>query len=558
MTYSSTLTKPVAEASTSLEPLLLEFMATADQDLAHRAASLMSRRTDERLKIAVVGEFSRGKSTLINALVGEPMLPAKVNPTTAAVTVVTPGGPNSASVSYNDGSSEYLELPFDKASRVLQSIVTGANHNVHQIRQVKIQVPGRLELLNADLIDTPGLNDFDDGAEDLTFRVLREADIAIMLLDAQQPLTSTESSFIREKVLPNVRHVIFVVNRIDEILNGGNPKDLSRVLGYVRQKLRLELSIGEPIVHAVSAKDALRSRSRDEPELGFAPFAVFESDLVQLIAQIRCYGGTQLLVHRLERLIHDQRSEINRHIDKSRSEVHQIDRQLIALENEEDSLLTTYARIRRILDTERASLARAIETKCRQEAAAVESPFCLVHRIEGFAREQLARIITGLEAELRLANVSNTLSARSPTKLNTTLPELRFRVGRVLDPPTTLSSLIDRARNIIDSLFPRDPRRKLERLLDIQRSCLRVTDGAHQIGSEFAETRIEGLSTEIRSLLESKLERVRSRLDELRDTRVEAVHRQEASQRQFEARLRQLRILEERCKQLTAALYSIR
>ena len=65
-------------------------------------------------RVAVMGEFKRGKSTLLNALLGAPVLPADATPTTAAVSRITYGQKERAVLFFRDGSSE--EIPFDGLS----------------------------------------------------------------------------------------------------------------------------------------------------------------------------------------------------------------------------------------------------------------------------------------------------------------------------------------------------------------------------------------------------------------------------------------------------------
>ena len=65
--------------------VLSDLEALTDSTFAPRIAAAAGRLQSERVKLLVVGEFSRGKSTFINALLGEPLLPSRVTPTTAGI-----------------------------------------------------------------------------------------------------------------------------------------------------------------------------------------------------------------------------------------------------------------------------------------------------------------------------------------------------------------------------------------------------------------------------------------------------------------------------------------
>lgn len=282
--------------------LLSELERVADDDLKERASSARSRLLRERLKILVVGEFSRGKSTFVNALVGRPVLPSKVNPTTATINILRGAEAGVAKVEFNDGTTEEHPLPEQRVNRFLDSIVTVANERAASIRTVTIETPGRLDALKADIVDTPGVNDLDQAREEVTFSYLREADSAVMVLDAQQPLSDSERTFLVDKVMSaDVNRIVFVVNKADEILYDGDVADIERVVDYVRGRLRDLVGIADPKVFAVSAKSALRARYKGQDDPFPLPFADFESRLIEDAAAQALANPARLAVH-LERL----------------------------------------------------------------------------------------------------------------------------------------------------------------------------------------------------------------------------------------------------------------
>ena len=178
---------------------------------------IKARLQDDIFRIAVVGEFSSGKSTFINALIGKDILLHSVNETTAAITNIHNVKNNEplfqhCIVDYNDGKQIQLEN-FDslKVYTTVQS-----NHNVaRDISLVSIFV----NFLNVShptvVVDTPGLNGIADKHSEITINEVKKAHVCIYLL-SMKGLTNSDIDFI--KILQNYQSkFIFVQNFIDTL-----------------------------------------------------------------------------------------------------------------------------------------------------------------------------------------------------------------------------------------------------------------------------------------------------------------------------------------------------
>lgn len=178
---------------------------------------IKARLQDDIFRIAVVGEFSSGKSTFINALIGKDILLHSVNETTAAITNIHNVKNNEplfqhCIVDYNDGKQIQLEN-FDslKVYTTVQS-----NHNVaRDISLVSIFV----NFLNVShptvVVDTPGLNGIADKHREITINEVKKAHVCIYLL-SMKGLTNSDIDFI--KILQNYQSkFIFVQNFIDTL-----------------------------------------------------------------------------------------------------------------------------------------------------------------------------------------------------------------------------------------------------------------------------------------------------------------------------------------------------
>ena len=254
--------------------------ATADRrELGLRAERLADRLARGRFNVSVLGEFKRGKSTLVNALLGLDLMPTGVLPLTAVATEVAYGA-EGATVLHADGSSQEIDLGH------LADYVTEAGNpgNERHVTRVEARVPAEVLRPGVVLVDTPGIGSVfrhDEAAA----RALLEADGAILVLSADAPLSEEERNLLTalsERRSPT----FFVLNRADHLSRA----ELEEVTGFVSDALAAELGRKEKLWR-VSARAALGARlvgdvPTEEEGAEFAEFSrAFEHfvdlDLVQ-------------------------------------------------------------------------------------------------------------------------------------------------------------------------------------------------------------------------------------------------------------------------------------
>lgn len=261
-----------------------------DTELSARIEAARKRLSHEKLNILVVGEFSRGKSTFLNTLLGKSVLPSDVNPTTATINLIEAGEPAQMKLRYRTGEEEQAALPETGINKFLRAYVTTANQRAQAIETIRITVPGRLEKWQCILVDTPGVNDLDDMREEITFRFLSQADACIVVLDGQQPLSESERRFLRDRVLGrDVSRLFFVVNRMDEIPRPGSDPSQDqneRIRRYVEGRLQENLEqLGQVQIHTVASKPVLGSRVKGEPSAWDSVFEEMEEDLLRFVGE---------------------------------------------------------------------------------------------------------------------------------------------------------------------------------------------------------------------------------------------------------------------------------
>jgi GTP-binding protein EngB required for normal cell division len=180
--------------------------------LAREATALAERVRDARFYVACVGEFKRGKSTLINALVGQPVLPTGVVPVTAVVTVVRYGDPAAARVRFGDDGWETCD-PSELALYVSEEHNPG---NQKGVAAVEVFVPSRLLASGMCLVDTPGIGSVQEANAAATRAFVPHIDAALVVLGADPPLSGEELALIQE-IAGSVRDLILVLNKADRL-----------------------------------------------------------------------------------------------------------------------------------------------------------------------------------------------------------------------------------------------------------------------------------------------------------------------------------------------------
>jgi small GTP-binding protein len=177
------------------------------------------------LNLVVLGEFKRGKSTLINALLGRALLPTGVIPLTAAVTIVRPSHRDGAVIHFENGTQ--VEEPLDKLGAYVTEAQNPANRRGVDLVVVEARtatVTRRLQL-----VDTPGLASVHEHNTEAARRFMPRIDASLCVLAADQPLTGTERELLQAAARETPR-VFVVINRIDTLSSEGELRESVRFI----------------------------------------------------------------------------------------------------------------------------------------------------------------------------------------------------------------------------------------------------------------------------------------------------------------------------------------
>jgi len=279
------------------------------QYIADDGRGLAARVSEGRFYLACIGQFKRGKSTLINALVGEGILPVGFVPVTAVPTVIRYGAHKKARIQFRDGAWQEID-----ASDLEQYVSEEHNpENAKGVGGAEVFVPSALLSTGMCLVDTPGLGSVFTGNTAATQAFIPHIDAALVVVGADPPLAGEELALV-EAVGRQVQNLILVLNKADRATEA----EKAAAVRFTQQVLgkRLRRSVGP--VFEVSAAERLENRGpeRDWGKLLGALDQLVQGSGRQLI-QAACERGVQRLSEQLMAIISEEREALERPIEES-------------------------------------------------------------------------------------------------------------------------------------------------------------------------------------------------------------------------------------------------
>lgn len=198
------------ESLSLAESLSLDNITSALQELEQR-------RRVPGFRLAFIGEFSRGKSTLINRLLGRAILPVGALPTTANLTSIVAGQDEGIDVLFPDGRREVRPLDESSWSDLVGTEQTDGDQKILAKVRLTLNHPW-LRDNDIELIDTPGVRDLNSRRATLIFNLLSQSDGVVLVISATSPFSLTEESFLEQEVIGrHVPLVLVVISKLDAI-----------------------------------------------------------------------------------------------------------------------------------------------------------------------------------------------------------------------------------------------------------------------------------------------------------------------------------------------------
>ena len=289
-----------------LEQLAIEsgapYLATEVRDLAEQIR-------DGLFYVACIGQFKRGKSTLLNALVGRSMLPTGVVPVTAVVTVIRYGQEQRVRVRLSGGT--WRDIPPDEIADYVSEI---ENHeNEKSVTAVEVFTPSPLLATGMCLVDTPGIGSVFVGNTEATKAFVPHVDAALVVLGADPPISADELALITE-ISKQCRNLVFVLNKADKFTDAER-KD---AVEFTRRVMAEHAGIAHVQIFEVSATDRLAGQgpTRDWTRLIDALDILIRQSGSELVRQ-REERGLMFIAERLQRRLREEREALLHPVEES-------------------------------------------------------------------------------------------------------------------------------------------------------------------------------------------------------------------------------------------------
>ena len=235
-----------------------------------RLGEITEKLALEQFNLVVMGQFKRGKSTFINALIGAKILPTSIVPLTSIVTILRYGQESKAIVRYLDEKEEEIDL------NDIPIYVTEKQNpeNKLRVKEVEILYPSDYLKDGVRIIDTPGVGSVFKHNTDVAYAYLPYVDAGVFIVTPDPPLGEAEHRFLRE-VREHADKFIFVLNKTDLV----EESDLLESMDFTTDLIREDL--GQSItLYPVSAKYALLAKlDGDTDKLNRSNMLTFEKDL---------------------------------------------------------------------------------------------------------------------------------------------------------------------------------------------------------------------------------------------------------------------------------------
>lgn len=224
---------------------------TGDAQRAAAAHELLVKLAEDRFTLAVVGQFKRGKSSLINAIVGRQVLPTGVLPLTSAITILRYGVRERLVVHFTGSHLTHEASLAELADFVTE---TGNPANRRRVEAVYLELPVRFLRRGLEFVDTPGIGSSIEANTRTTLGFIPRCDAVLFVTSVEAPLTAAEGEFLR-MVRQHVRKIFFVLNKTDLLA----AHEIEPVVAYARQTLGRDVAVDGVRVFPLSCRQALQA-----------------------------------------------------------------------------------------------------------------------------------------------------------------------------------------------------------------------------------------------------------------------------------------------------------
>ncbi|NLL14639.1 MAG: hypothetical protein GX267_14645 [Fibrobacter sp.] len=305
---------------------------------------LRNRLSTGQLHLAVLGQFNRGKSTFINALIKHKILPTSVLPVTSVPTFISYDESLSCKVRFLKSMPDLVvKQSIENITATLSKYVAEENNPRNQfcVKDVHIGCPSAILQNGTMLIDTPGFGSTFVHNTRTALDTLVDCDAALFLLSADPPMTQTEVEFLKQ-VQQYVPRIFFILNKIDLLPD----KDIDKVDRFIRQMLISNLGYSSDVklfhVCAAEAEKATQNTS-DNTNWSAGNLEQIKTEILEFMVREKYFTLSQALNDKLKDAFEGIITSLQKDAEEKKAP-------LELLQKEKDELSTRFDEIKKSME----------------------------------------------------------------------------------------------------------------------------------------------------------------------------------------------------------------
>jgi GTPase SAR1 family protein len=414
-----------------------------DSRSLQEAREIATKIAENRFLLAVLGQFKRGKTSLINSLLGSEVLPVAVVPLTSIITILSYGESAAATVHFLAGEARDIALDD------LPQYVTERHNpeNAKRVRHVEVRYPSAYLRDGILLVDTPGVGSTYEHNTEVTHSFLARVDAAIFLVSVDPPLTAVEAEFLR-RARQEVHRFFFVLNKIDLM----SEAEMQESLVFTRQQIERQAEVSGIELFPLSARQGLQAKKHaDWQALALSRLPAFEHALRAFLMKEK---GAVLLESWLSdvlRLAGDLRFAIELEsqaaavpLEQLTEKQHLLEAELKKIEQErKDMNVLLCDEVARLITEVEGDLQRRVEDSIPAVQQRLQEFYArnpagrgrLVKLLDDFMNEQVEWVFNEwrIEEDRKMDATFTAVSSRFTEKTNAIIRNIRELTSRIFD-----------------------------------------------------------------------------------------------------------------------------
>lgn len=327
----------VQKLNSGLLELMKQISVLSSKDKRYPKTSEAFNTAFEHLKhpsydVVVCGEVKKGKSSLLNAIIGQNILPVDTNVATSQVFRISNSEKESFSLVFTDGATRQIEREqlATFGSQVIVNQNGGVNLGNRILSHIQVNVPVQFLPAHVNLVDTPGLGAVYKSHEWLTQNYVKRAAAVLFVFEASQPMVKLERTFIN-KVLDITPHVMFVMTKIDTVVPNVWKTQLNRIEESLAT-IFAERELPAPTVFPISSRALMNAAEEDEEDFRMvnirdSMFPAVKDELMSMIVRTMAMSHTSIALYESQGQILNTKTVITNLLKAAAEEGQYLDQQ---------------------------------------------------------------------------------------------------------------------------------------------------------------------------------------------------------------------------------------